>query len=281
MATRCSFRWLTSGVLAAVLVAPALLAASEPIKGVRPFSPYDQTVKIFSAVEAGQLEVRLIARNSTDCRVLITNKTDRPLNVSVPAALAGVPVLAQNLPDFMNNDGGQPSGNSNSPQRLGIGNPFSAGGQGNPPMSNMQDGQQQQRPNAPFAPFNVAPEAVAQLRLAAVCLDPGKPNPRPAAPYELRPLESVSEEPGVAELCVMLGQGEVSQKAAQAAAWHLNNHLSWDQLRAKRLKLTYLPVGRPMFTKRELAEAEQAAAKAVETAEADKKDAKQGSLTMR
>lgn len=278
MAKRCALGWLANGgVLAAVLLAAAVLAASEPIKGVRQFNPYDPTVEIFSAVEAGQLEVRLVAKDSTECRVLITNKTERPLNVSVPAALAGVPVLAQNLPGFA--DGVGPANNSNAPQRLGIGNPFNAREGGNQPLLNLPNGQQRGR-NAPFAPFNVAPEAVAQLRLAAVCLDPGKPNPKPAAPYQLCPLKSVSEEPGVAELCAMLARGELSQRAAQAAAWHLNNHLSWDQLRAKRVKVVFLGVGRPMFTKRELAEGEQAADKAIEAAKAGKTGGKQGSLTM-
>jgi hypothetical protein len=77
----------------------------------------------------------------------------------------------------------------------------------------------------------------------------------------------------------MLAQGKVSQRAAQAAAWHLNNHLSWDELRAKRLKVAF-GLTRPYFTKRELAEGEEAADEAVRVARAATKKRKSPSLSM-
>ena len=42
-----------------------------------------------------KIEVQLIPRDASQCRLLITNKTDRPLSVKMPASFAGVPVLAQ------------------------------------------------------------------------------------------------------------------------------------------------------------------------------------------
>ena len=57
--------------------------------------PTDQTVEMFAAIEKGDIAVKLIPKDSTQCRVLIENKTDKPLNVKLPEAFAGVPVLAQ------------------------------------------------------------------------------------------------------------------------------------------------------------------------------------------
>ena len=83
--------------------------------------------------------------------------------------------------------------------------------------------------------FNVAPEAV-ELKAATVCLEHGKAEPRAAIPYEIRPLESVTSNPLVQEVCRLLGQGAVNQRVAQVAAWHLNNNMSWEQLANKQLR---------------------------------------------
>lgn len=279
MATRCAVGRLPQvGALAGVFLTAALLAASEPIKGVREFNSHDQTVELFSAAEEGLLEIRVVPRDATECRLLIANKSDQPLNVRLPEAMAAVPVLAQGIGDFSNFD--QTANGRNAPQQLGIGNSFGTQGSGNQQLFN-QPGQN--RDNQPFfAPFNIAPEKVAQLRLTAMCFDPGNPDPKPAMPYELRPLDSVAQEPGVRELCAMVGRGELSQRAAQAAAWHLHNHLSWDRLRAMRFKVAFGQT-HPYFTRRQLEQGQKAAEMAVEAAEAAKKADKhgsQGSLTL-
>ncbi len=67
-----------------------------------------------------------------------------------------------------------------------------------------------------------------------MCLEHGKKDPKPNIPYEIRPLENFTAKPGVRELLVSLSKGEISQRAAQAAAWHMENGLSWEQLANKR-----------------------------------------------
>jgi hypothetical protein len=47
------------------------------------------------------------------------------------------------------------------------------------------------------------------------------------------PADSVVARPAVVELLKAFGRGELKHGAAQAAAWHLNNDLSWQQLAAK------------------------------------------------
>ncbi|MFH1924521.1 MAG: hypothetical protein ABIP48_32110 [Planctomycetota bacterium] len=282
--------------VAVVFTAPVLIA-SDGVKGAGEFKPQDETVEFFSAIEEGKLEVKLIAKDSTECRVLIANKTDKPLNVSLPAAFAGVPVLAQgafppgNFDNF-NNQNNQNNQNSGA-QQLGIGNQF-GNPFGNQIGNNVQGNRGNQLFNVPgarnnlappgarnFAPFNLAPEQVAQLKLASVCLDHGKPDPRPAMPYEIKPLADVTGKAEVVELCRMLGRKEVSQRAAQAAAWHLNNDMSWDELTSLRLKTAVSAITKPFFTRRELADGEKAAETAMELANEGRKDTKVDSLSLR
>ncbi len=45
-------------------------------------------------MEKGDISVKVIPKDSTQCRVLIENKTDQPLSVKLPDAFAAVPVLA-------------------------------------------------------------------------------------------------------------------------------------------------------------------------------------------
>ncbi|MCH5375443.1 MAG: hypothetical protein JJ992_15845, partial [Planctomycetes bacterium] len=87
--------------------------------------------------------------------------------------------------------------------------------------------------------FNVAPGKVGKIKVATVCLEHGKPDPNPRVAYEIRPIDSFTENAKVAEVCKMLGRGEVTQNIAQAAAWHLTDGLSWQELAFKdRVKLS-------------------------------------------
>ncbi|MEX0586397.1 MAG: hypothetical protein WD176_07125, partial [Pirellulales bacterium] len=50
---------------------------------------------MFDAVDDGQAELTFIAKSDHAGRVILTNKTKQPLNLRLPEAFAGVPVLAQ------------------------------------------------------------------------------------------------------------------------------------------------------------------------------------------
>ncbi len=285
--------WLPRVVLpAAVMLMATTLVASDQIKGVRKYNPQDETVELFSAVEDGKLEVKLIPKDSTRCRVLITNKTDKPLNVSLPAAFAGVPVLAQIpfQPGLIG--GGMMNNNFNNPnagaQMIGIGNRFGNWGQANRgnqffnmggPGNNLLPGLGPgMGPN--FAPFNVPPEQVAQLRLTSVCLEHGKPDPRPKMAYELRPIESVTDKAELHEVCRMLGWQQLSQRAAQAAAWHLANGMSWEQLAGLKRKIAMGRIVERYFTAEDLAQGKKAVEAATELVNQRNQAAKTDSLSM-
>ncbi len=63
----------------------------------------------------------------------------------------------------------------------------------------------------------------------------GKPEPNPRLPYRLVALGSFSSDPQLAFVMKAFGRGEVSQKVAQAVAWHLASGLSWQQLAAEMI----------------------------------------------
>jgi hypothetical protein len=239
------------------------------ITGQGKFDPKAEAVDLFDAIEAGQVEARLIARDSRKCRVFIRNKGDKPLNVALPEAFAGVPILAQEFPGF--GDGGgifgdnfRDIGMDDQPQQVGGGmpgmeifNPMQQ--QNNRPLFNLPEGMQNR------AWFNIPPERVAMVKGTTVCLEHGKPDPRPTFVYAIRPVPEVTGSAAVEMLCAMLGRRLIDQRAAQIAAWHLNNDMSFEQLADLRGRA--LGGLMPMFSRAEIDRARQAAERATAMAE--------------
>lgn len=81
--------------------------------------------------------------------------------------------------------------------------------------------------------FKVEPEKVGKLKMVTMCLEHGKKDPSPHVAYELKPVEFFTSDPKVIELVKMLARGEVDQRSAQAAAWHLASGMSWEELANK------------------------------------------------
>ncbi len=249
--------WLRLSVAAAVVSIPAiLLAAGRAAKTSN--SAAVESVEMFSAIEQGQIVVKLIPKDSTQSRVMIENKTKKPLTVKLPDAFAGVPVLAQiGGMGGGGMGGGRTGGGGGGNQGIGggMGGGMGGGGMGGGGMGGGGMGM-----------FNVPPEKVAQFKVATVCLDHGKREPRPNVPYQIKPIEQYTDKSAVRELVQLLGTGGVSQRAAQAAAWHLNNDMSWEQLAAKRIRHAN-GTSEPYFTAEELRTAMQAAGVATNLAE--------------
>ncbi len=241
--------WLWRGSISAfalLLLCTTVWAAGarRTVKGA-PYNPADATVEMFAAIEKGDISVKLIPDDSRSAHVLIENKTDKPLNVKLPEAFAGVPALAQQNGRTTGNNS-----NNNSNQSTG-------GGMG---MGGMGGG---------MGMFNVPPERVGKLDVATVCLEHGKREPNARIPYDIKPLDSLTSKPGVRELCEMLGNGQLNQRAAQAAAWHLNNGMSWQELAAKTIHRAN-GARTPYFSAAELQAAMRIADTAVRAAEEKK-----------
>jgi hypothetical protein len=79
-------------------------------------------VGLIEAIEAGDVEARLILQDETAGRIIVTNKTKQPLTVKLPDAFAGAPVLAQIGwgPNFGNNNNNN-NGGGNQAVGAGIG----------------------------------------------------------------------------------------------------------------------------------------------------------------
>jgi hypothetical protein len=84
--------------------------------------------------------------------------------------------------------------------------------------------------------FNVAAEKMGKFKVTTVCLEHGKREPRRRTPIKLVPLDTWTDKAEVVELCKMLGRGQIDQRSAQAAAWHLQDEMSWQELASKQIK---------------------------------------------
>jgi hypothetical protein len=243
--------WLAVS-LGLALVPGMLLAVDR--SGQPPKSgPAGDQVEMFDAIDKGQIAVRMIPKNSKEANLLIENKTKVPLTVKLPEAFAGVPVLAQRGGAA---GGGARGGGNNNNQNQGM-----MGGMGGGMMGGGRGGM-----GGGMGMFYVAPEKVGQVKFPGVCLEHGKAEPSAKVPYEVRPIESVTDKPEVWEIGKLLGKGQINQRAAQAATWHLNNDMSWEQLTAKRLKFAN-GTSQPYFSPQEIRAAMQVTAVATQLAQ--------------
>jgi hypothetical protein len=217
--------FLALGLIAPVVSAAEPSLADSPAKpaATKPAAQAAEVVDLFAAAAKGDIEVKLIPKDSTNGQVIITNKTKRPLTIQLPEVFAGVPVLAQGgfggagggLGGQGGAGGGQNQGIGGGGGGFGGGGGLGGGGGGGGGL------------------FNIGPEKVGKIKFVAVCLEHGKIDPNPRVPYELRPIESFVSKPEVIEVVKMLGKGELNQSSAQAATWHLNNEMSWNELASK------------------------------------------------
>lgn len=266
MASRFRSRWAAQlGLAVAVAFFPAYLLAGGPSRKASRANRAEpaEVVEMFRAMEDGKIDVKLIPKDSKQSSVLIENKTDKPLSVQLPAAFAGVPVLAQ----IGGIGGRQGVGGGLGGSGQGIGGGFGGGGLGGGGFGG-------------GGVFNILPERVGKLRVTTVCLEHGKREPRPAMKYDIKPIAQFTDKEEVHELCRMLGSGAVDQRSAQAAAWHLNSDMTWQQLVAKRFKFAN-GMTRPYFHRAEIQRAMQTVSVATQLAKQRKQAGGRGSLSER
>ena len=110
-------------------------------------------------------------------------------------------------------------------------------------------------PPAEPGSFVVYPGQTRRFRFATVCLEHGKPEPSPRMTYRMQALDAFSTDPRLDVVMAALGSGTVSQKVAQAAAWHIANDLSWQRLAAETIHHVGGRPDEPFFQPGELATA--------------------------
>lgn len=218
-----------SSKIGASLFAVALLvrfaSATDVGQSTKPTS--SPAVDLFDAVENNQAEVKFIAKNDHDARLLIKNNTNQPLNLRLPEAFVGVPALAQ----F---GGGGRGGGGGARGGGGGGRGGTSGGGGQQSVGGGLGGGGGGFGGGGGGQFSIPPEETAKIDANVVCLDHGLRTPNGSAAYNIVPAGAYLEDkPAVVELLKAFGHGDLERDAVQAAAWHLNSGMSWDKLAAK------------------------------------------------
>jgi hypothetical protein len=250
--------WTQGAIWAGLLVLPAILLSAErrALRGAVDGQPAAPAVDMFAAMESKDIDVKLIPKDDKESRVFIKNNTRSALSVKLPDAFAGVPVLAQRAGGAA---AGGAAGGANRTQSVG-------GGMGGGMMGGGMMG-------GGMGMMSIPPEKVRQFKVATVCLEHGKPEPRPHVAYKIQPIEEFTSNPEIKELLTAFGKNGLSQRATQAAAWHLANDMSWEQLAAKQIEHLVGP-NEPWFTPQEISAGMQIAQFAVAQSEQNQQTAK-------
>ncbi|MGC6441442.1 MAG: hypothetical protein ACON4H_02175 [Rubripirellula sp.] len=228
-------------VIAAAMVAVSALSfSSEAFADAKQDDTDAVQVGLFEAIDAGQVDVKFIPHDASKANVLVKNLTDKPLEIRLPSAFAGVPVLGQMGMGGMGGMGGGMSGMGGGGMGGGGGGQAMGGGMGGGGMGGMGGGMGGMG-GGMGGMMRVAPERMRKMQVTTVCLEHGKPDPNPKMAYKIVPLDQVTKDSNVTVLCEALGNGLVTQNTAQAAAWHLMDKMSWSELAAKnRVESKYL-----------------------------------------
>jgi hypothetical protein len=216
---------------------------------------------LFEAEERQLVSVKYIPNDAKSAQIIVTNRTRRPLTLRLPAAFAGVPVLAQ-----MGGMGGMGGGNQGGFAAGGIGGgpqTTGGGGMGGQGMNGMGGGGMGMGGGGAFS---IPPERSRTFRVPTVCLEYGKREPSSRMPYKFARTETFSSDPKLAVVLESLGRGELPQKVAQAAAWHIANGLTWEKLAAEKIDHAGGIPDEPYFSQAELVAAHRVVAVATEQA---------------
>jgi len=230
-----------TAMVAVLAVGPLAAADGKRSKSIRfEPNPDHETVELFKAMEDGVITAKFIPKDAKEARVFFKNKGDKPLNVKLPEAFAAVHAQF---------GGGGGAGGGGGGQGVGGGGGGIGGGGGGGGV------------------FNIAPEDVIDAKVDCLCLDHGKPDPNPRMNYKLVPAESYVKRPDVIEVLKIYGSGNAAHSVAQAAVWHLNNDMSWQELAAKPKSVRRFAPREPYFHPKVLQVAVKLAEVAKERAE--------------
>ncbi|HEY3964565.1 MAG TPA: hypothetical protein VGM05_08465 [Planctomycetaceae bacterium] len=243
MNVKCQF---VAVCLSLGLATSAVAASKLPIKKLTQ-DPKIPPVELFDAIEQGLVETTVIAKNSHEANVFVTNKSAATVSIQFPKAVAAVQVLKQlgfgQPPNGRGNGGVGNNGPGGAQSQPVAGGQVGANGNQNGPGANMNtigNGFPNGNGNGVFS---VPPQKTVQVPLMTVCLAHGKPEPRARQKYQLVKLETYSSDPVLHETIQLFVSGATDAETAQAAVWHLTDKMSWDDLHAKQIdRLSLDPV---------------------------------------
>ncbi len=193
------------------------------------------SVDLFEAMAQGEINVSLRQKDATVANIIVTNNSAKPLAIKMPATFSTVPVLRQ----FGAGGGGGGLGGGGG----GLGGGGGQGGGGNQGagveiggrrlIKKKGGGGGQQGGGGGGGVFNIPPGRTGRVAVTTVCLEEGKPDPRSSVEYKIQPLSALTTDPRIEEMCRMIANDEIMQPVAQAAAWHMTDNLSWQELLVK------------------------------------------------
>jgi hypothetical protein len=207
------------------------------------------TVGLFEAMDDGRVDVTFIAKSDKAARILITNRQKQPVHLQLPEAFVGVPVLAQGFGGGGGGRGGGGGGFGGGGGGLGGGGGQQSVGGG---LGGGGGGLGGGGLGGGGGVFSVPPEKTAKINVPVVCLNHGLQNPSSSNKYKIVPAEEHLDRPAVVELLKAFGRGELHHASTQAAAWHLNNDISWQQLATKLQGTRRSPRRPPYFSRQEI-----------------------------
>jgi hypothetical protein len=231
-------------------------ASKAKLAGSKAKQPAKQ-VEMFAAMEEGLITVDYIGKDATEANIIFRNKAKEPLEILLPETFGAVHVLHQGLGGGMGGMGGGMGGMGGGGMGgmggggmggmggggMGGGGQGMGGGMGGGGMGGMGGGGMGGMGGGGMGGMGgggmmggmmrVEPDRPRKLTVAMLCLEHGKQDPNPRMKYRVVRLSEVNSSPEVAELCKAVSAGQVSQNIAQAAAWHVANGMSWDELAAK------------------------------------------------
>ncbi len=104
--------------------------------------------------------------------------------------------------------------------------------------------------------FSIPAEHTAKIPFHSVCLEHGKTDPDVTTNYKLVPVSQYTDNEQLAALLTLVAKSAVDPQVAQAAAWHLSNKMSWQELAAKQ-STEIGSTDLPYFTQQTLFQAQQ------------------------
>ncbi len=218
--------------------------ASTAKKTIKATKAETKQVELFAAIEQGLLNVTFIGKDATQANLIFKNEGLDPLIVALPTTFGAVPVLAQGFGGGLGGGGGGLGGGGLGGGGLGggglggggfggggqgVGGGFGGGGGGLGGGGGGLGGGGGGIGGGGGL-FRVEPDKPRKMTVATVCLNHGKADPNPRMKYKLVRLAEVNDSLVIEGICQGLATGKVSQNVAQAAAWHVANGLTWDEL---------------------------------------------------
>jgi hypothetical protein len=250
--------------LSVCVVATCVAAPKQPMKKLT-HDPNLPAVDLFDAMEDGTIETTVIAKNSNEASLFVTNRSSAAVSVRVPRAVVAVQVLKQLFPPVGRTPGGGfPGGTTGT--GMGQAQPIGGGPQNNNANPNVGVNNQQGNGfnnmigngnGVGNGFFSVPSQKTVQVPLKTVCLAHARPDPRPRMKYRLVKLEDYTHDPVLQQTLEIYVTGEVEVQAAQAAVWHLTDKMSWNDLRSKQIERLGGVEPLPYFTDKQVDLAEK------------------------